>query len=74
MYKGKFVPMACDLAIDVSVLEQSSNGHIRYIPDVLYIYNYQTPINDVKKNLALILEIDKHVRKMRRYKPLNKLF
>lgn len=74
MYKGKFVPMACDLAIMFPILEQSSNNHIRYIPDELYIYNYQTPINDVKKNLSLILEVDKQIRKMQRYKPLKTLF
>ncbi len=74
MYKGKFVPMACDLAIMFPILEQSSHGHIRFIPEELYIYNYQSPINDVKKNLSLILKVDKSIRKMSRYKPLKKLF
>lgn len=74
LYKGKFAPMACDLAIMFPVLEQASDGHIRYIPDELYIYNYQSPINDVKKNLSLILDVDKYIRKMKPYKPLKKLF
>ncbi len=74
MYKGKFVPMACDLAIMFPALEQSSRGHIRYIHEDLYIYNYQTPINDAKKNQSLILKMDKHIRRMSRYKPINTLF
>ncbi len=74
LYKGKFLPMACDLAIMFCVLEQSAKGHIRYIPDELYIYNYTTPINDEKKDLSKILKCDSHIRKMRRCKPLKKLF
>ena len=74
MYKGKFVPMACDLATMFPILEQSSKGHIRFIDEVLLIYNYHSPINDVKKNLSLILDVDKHIRKKRKYKPLKKLF
>ncbi len=74
MHKGKFVPMACDLAMMFPMLEQASDGHIRYISEELYIYNYKRPINDVKKNLSLILELDKQIRKKSRYKPLKKLF
>ncbi|MCE5293166.1 MAG: glycosyltransferase [Chlamydiales bacterium] len=74
LYKGKFAPMACDLAIMFPVLEQSSKNHIRYISEELYIYNYNTPINDVKKDLSLILDVDKRIRKMSRYKPLKTLF
>ncbi len=74
IHDGRFVPMACDLAIMFPILEQSSKGHIRYIPEELYIYNYTTPINDIKKNLSLLLELDKQIRKKSRYKPLNKLF
>ena len=74
MHKGKFVAMACDLAMMFPMLEQSSDGHIRYIPDILYIYNFTHQNNDVKKNLPLILELDKQIRKKTRYKPLKKLF
>ena len=41
----------------------------------LYIYNYQTPINDMKENQEKVLFIDKKViRKKKPYKPLKKLF
>lgn len=75
MYKGKFVPVACDVATMMCILEMCSKGHILYIPDVLYIYNFQTPINDMKKNQELVLFMDKKViRKKKPYKPLKKLF
>lgn len=74
LYKGAFAPMACDLAIMFPVLEQSSLNHIRYIQEELYIYNYQSPINDEKKNLSLILDVAKSIRGMRPYKPLKTLF
>lgn len=74
MVNGAFVPMACDLAIMFPILEQASDGHIRYIPEELYIYNYQTPINDEKKNYNLILDMDKKIRKKHRYKKLKNLF
>jgi len=73
-HKGKFVSMACDLAIMFPILEQAADGHIRYIPEILYVYNYTHANNDVKKNLPLILELDKQIRKKSRYKPLKKLF
>lgn len=74
MYKGAYVPMAADQASMFCILEQASRGHIKYISEELYIYNYQNPINDEKKDLWLVQDVERHLRKMKRYKPLKKLF
>lgn len=53
LYEGKFFPMAWDLAMMYPMLEMASNGHIRCISDLLYVYNDNNPLNDHKKDLAL---------------------
>jgi glycosyltransferase involved in cell wall biosynthesis len=74
-HKGKFVSVAADVASMMCILEMSSDGHIQFIPEVLYIYNYLTPLNDMKKDSEHVLYIDKKViRKKKPYKPLKKLF
>lgn len=58
LYNGEFFPMAGDLAYMWPILEMAGK-HSRFIPDVLYVYNVDTPINDMKidrthqKNLGL---------------------
>jgi hypothetical protein len=62
----------------------ASWGHIKYIPEVLYIYNFQNPISDQKVQRAKVEEIDKKIRTRKRYeamrtiipthKPSKKLF
>jgi len=49
---GEFLPMAYDYALMYPMLEMACD-HIRFIPDVLYVYNLVTPINDVKVNYQL---------------------
>jgi hypothetical protein len=45
MYKGQFVPVVCDLAMMLPMLEMAGSRHL-FIPDVLYLYNYITPYSD----------------------------
>ena len=74
MYKGDFVPMAADQASMFCILEQASKGHIKFISEVLYIYNYMNPINDEKKDLSLVQAVEQSLKERKPYKPLNKLF
>lgn len=74
MYKDDFVPMAADQASMFCLLEMSSDGHIRYMNEDLYIYNYSNPLNDEKKNLWLVQDVERELRKKRPYRPLKKLF
>lgn len=46
---GKFYPASCDLAFSYPMMEMVGT-HFRYIDDVIYIHNVQTPLNDFKVN------------------------
>jgi glycosyltransferase involved in cell wall biosynthesis len=64
--KGKFYPMAWDLAFMLPMLEISGEHH-RFIKDILYIYNYENPINDAKVNLNLQQGLEREIRAKKPY-------
>ncbi len=68
MYDGNFFSVACDIAMMMPLLELAGT-HIRFIPDVLYIYNEATPLNDYKNNLNYQLHCDRVVRNRQKYQP-----
>ncbi|MCL4360889.1 glycosyltransferase family 2 protein [Candidatus Dependentiae bacterium] len=70
MIDGQFFVTAWDLAIMFPMLEMASKGHIRCIPDILYIYNTH---DDPEMTMKLVLDLDKYVRQMPKYEPLNSL-
>jgi len=61
LYKGKFMQVTWDLAIMLPMLEMASNGHIRFIPRVLYVYNDANPLNDFRHSFGLQLEIGRFI-------------
>jgi glycosyltransferase involved in cell wall biosynthesis len=69
-YQGKFYPMAGDLAMMYPLLEMSGK-HIRFISDVLYLYNRSNPLNDHKVNFALQQSCSDAIRKAKPYTPLE---
>lgn len=71
---GAFLPMAWDLAIMFPMLEMAAKNHFVFLPDNLYIYNMQNPINDHKVNRDLQIQLDRFVREKPTYKPRKKLF
>jgi glycosyltransferase involved in cell wall biosynthesis len=71
---GKFYSVASDLAFMFPILEMASKGHIRFIPEVLYIYNRGNPLNDEKNHLKEVRRLDKKIRNKKRYESLNSLF
>ena len=73
-YKDAFVPMAQDQAIMLPILELASLGHIRFIDEVLYVYNHTNPINDEKRDKSLGLDVVKTLREKKPLKPLQTLF
>lgn len=73
LYNGNFFTMANDLAMMFPMLEMAGE-HSRFISDILYVYNVATPFNNHKINRQLQLQMDRHIRKYRRYKPVKKLF
>lgn len=74
LFEGKFLPMAWDLAIMFPMLEMSAKGHFTFLPDNLYIYNLQNPINDHKVSRDLQIKLDRFVRMKPVYTPLKKLW
>lgn len=74
LYQGHFFPMTWDLAMMFPMLEMASRGHIRFIPEVLYLYNVSNPINDFKVNSTLQSILDSYIRALPPYTPLETLF
>lgn len=68
-YADGYFPMAWDLAMMFPMLEMAGR-HSRFIPQVLYVYNTENPLNDFKQNLKLQQSIDRLIRGKKRYKPL----
>jgi len=70
MLKGKFFDMCADMATSIPMMEMARN-HFLFIPDVLYIYNDINPLNDHKKSKKRQVKIDKYVRRLSIYTPLD---
>lgn len=74
MYKGEFFPMSYDYAIMYPMLEMASHHH-KFIPEVLYVYNIATPLNDLKVNYHLQQECCREIKQYKKpYAPLTTLF
>ena len=71
MYEGKFFQMSGDLAYMFPIIEMAGK-HSRFIPDVLYVYNISTPINDEKKDATTQLNLGFIIRERKRYEPVSK--
>lgn len=72
LYEGRFFPMAWDLAFMYPMLEMAGQ-HIKFIPEILYIYNCATPINDNKVNKELQCHLFNIIRSKKSYKKLESL-
>jgi glycosyltransferase involved in cell wall biosynthesis len=72
LYENKFYEMAWDLAMMYPMIEMAQ-GHIVFIPDVLYIYNHHNPISDHNKSRELQLKLTHHICAKQKYKPLQSL-
>ena len=73
LYNGEFYPMAGDMAWIYPILEMASKGHIRFIPDVLYLYNHENPISDHNKNVDLQMSLTYEIIAKPPYEPLDSL-
>ena len=45
--------------------------HARFIPDILYVYNNETPLNDYKVRLKSCTSVLNYLRKQTKYTPLQ---
>lgn len=73
-HEGKFFPTTCDLAMMFPMLEQSRNGHFRFIRRLMLTYNQTNPINDYKVHADKVAYYDRYIRSLPRYRPLKSLF
>lgn len=73
LYKGIFFKVAWDLAMIYPMLEMAQERH-SCIPDILYVYNNQNPLNDSKLYAEEQLLVDAIVRKKDRYFRLSNLW
>ena len=72
-HEGKFYSIAGDIAFMLPLLEMA--GHrIKFIPDVLYMYNRLTALNDDKKDRGLQMRTDIAIRQKPAYKPLKTIY
>lgn len=71
MYEGQFFQMSGDLAYMFPIVEMAGK-HSRFIPDVLYVYNVDTPINDIKKDPTTQQNLGFIIRDRKRYEPVSK--
>ena len=62
--------MAWDMAIMYPMIEMAGDKH-EFLSRVNYIYNIENNINDNKVNANLQNELDRVIRNMPPYKPLN---
>ncbi len=70
LLNGAFFPMAGDLAFMWPLIEMAG-VHSCFIPDVLYMYNVVTPLNDHKVNLGLQLLMTQVIRGRTPYTPVE---
>lgn len=66
LYNGKFFNMAGDLAAMFPMLEMAGDKQ-SFIPDVLYIYNKYSPINEDKVNRDKQIFFEKTIRSYNKY-------
>jgi glycosyltransferase involved in cell wall biosynthesis len=70
--EGGFYPMAWDQAFMLPMLEMAAEKSL-FIPDILYIYNLNNPLNDHKTNHSLQLRLEREIRNKNPYPKLNHL-
>ncbi len=79
LYKGEFMKVTWDLAFMLPMFEMCSpknvqgKKHCLFIDEILYLYRVNTPINDFRIRGELQLEVDRYVRTLPAYEPLDKL-
>jgi glycosyltransferase involved in cell wall biosynthesis len=64
---GSFLKVSCDVALMLPMLEMAGLEHIRYIPEVTYMYNVATPLNDYKVRVLEQHRMDSMLRSKQPY-------
>lgn len=67
---GNYVPSACDVAMMFPMLEMAGR-RVKFIEEILYVYNVANPINDYKVDRKLQLKIEWYLRQKPKYDLLH---
>ena len=67
---GNYFISSGDIAIMLPILEMATLNRIKFIPELIYIYNQETPYSDIKTKLKEQLYIADYIRKMKPYEPI----
>lgn len=65
-----FFDVTRDQAMMFPMLEMAA-GRIKFIPEVLYLYNQSNPLNDFKNKLQRMMRCEQVIRSKIAYKPLQ---
>lgn len=65
-----FYPVAGDIAMTFPMLEMA-HFHSRYLPNIFYVWNNHSPLNDFRKRPGEQVFIEWKVRKKEKYMPLS---
>lgn len=71
---GDYVSYAPDLSFQFPMLEMCGVNKSRYIPDILYVYNRENPMNESKHGQDEINRIENILRNKPVYQTLEKLY
>lgn len=71
---GDYVSMAPDLSFQFPMLEMCGIDKSRYIPDILYVYNRENPMNESKQGQEEINRIEGLLRSLTPYETIEKLY
>ena len=66
LYKGEFFPSAWDFAILFPMVEMARE-HAVFIPQILYVYNRETPLNDDKLRAQEQKDLNQYIRALPQY-------
>lgn len=73
LYEGKFFQMTCDLAMMFPIVEMAGT-HCRFIPDILYVYNVSTSMNDHILDPGFQQHLNLFIRGKEKYLPIEQPF
>jgi len=71
MHEGSFYTMTWDKAMMIPMLEMCGKGRFKFIPDILYIYNFANPLNDCRVNGPLQAYLARVIFSKPAYQPLH---
>jgi len=68
---GNYYPMAWDLAFMYPMIEMAGLKRIKYIRDILYVYNDNNPLNDDRKNRQLQIDLGGEIKNKSQYDEIS---